>query len=97
MSTKNDNKVSSNNEHNKHADLSQSPPSPFDGVNNSKSNKPDLSKIKEDSSTKESFVSGCWHPGNINKSPKDPEYSWHHHTPAGRKVLSELSDSFYMD
>ena len=38
-----------------------------------------------------------WHPGNTNKSKDDPDFSWHHHTPEGRKVLSGLSDSFYMD
>ena len=35
--------------------------------------------------------------GVVNKRPGDPDYSWHHHTQEGRKVLSELSDQFYMD
>ena len=35
--------------------------------------------------------------GVVNKSPGDPGYSWHHHTPQGRKVLSQLTDQFYMD
>lgn len=38
-----------------------------------------------------------WHPGIVNKSPNDPDYNWHRHTPQGRKALSEMSDSFYMD
>ena len=38
-----------------------------------------------------------WTPGNTNKSPNDPDFTWYHHTPQGRRVLSEMSDAFYMD
>ena len=31
------------------------------------------------------------------KSKNDPGYSWHHDTLEGKKVLSSLTDAFYMD
>ena len=35
---------------------------------------------------------------NINKKKIcKKSYSWHHDTTAGRKILSELTDMFYMD
>ena len=54
-------------------------------------------KNKKKGDSNEVYVKGVWHPGNTNKSPNDKDYSWHFHTPAGRKVISELNDSFYMD
>ena len=32
-----------------------------------------------------------------HKNKGDPGYSWHHDTQEGRKVLSSLTDAFYMD
>lgn len=35
--------------------------------------------------------------GGGYKSQSDPNFSWHHDTLKGKKVLSSLTDAFYMD
>ena len=89
--------MSATNEVKTEINLSKSQHSPIENVNNSKSSV-SVSLTKTDEKYESSnYVKGQWYPGNTNKNKNDVGYSWHHHTPEGRKVLSEMSDSFYMD
>lgn len=75
-------------------DAKNIPNNSTNGINNSTNgaNNTDnkLSKVKDNIFNKDIKRGGY-------KSKNDPDYSWHHDTLEGRKVLSSLTDAFYMD